>query len=151
MTSRFPPERTPEVPARQAWPALKRGLAGRCPHCGEGRIFTSYLKVAPACSRCGEAFHHHRADDAPPYLTIFIVGHVILPLFLWVEMTWQPEMWIHFVVWIPLITLASLVTLPPVKGAVIAWQWALKMHGFDPESPEALEPPPGAPAPARPA
>ena len=70
---------------RALWPAVLRGLRGRCPNCGRGRIFRAYLKVADRCSVCGEAFHHHRADDAPAYFVILIVGHMVVPLALTIE------------------------------------------------------------------
>ena len=69
--------------ARQLKPALLNGLRQRCPQCGEGKLFRSYLKVSEACPACGEALHHHRADDMPAYLTVLIVAHLIgvaLPL-----------------------------------------------------------------------
>ena len=69
-------------PKRDAWLAIRRGFMGRCPACGEGRIFGRYLKVNAACPQCGEELHHHRADDAPPYATIFIVGHIVGSLML---------------------------------------------------------------------
>src|SRR5947209_17029947 len=65
---------TLEEPSRPRWQSFKRGLSGRCPACGEGHIFRKYLKVADSCACCGEELHHHRADDAPPYFTILIVG-----------------------------------------------------------------------------
>ncbi|QCI68586.1 DUF983 domain-containing protein [Phreatobacter stygius] len=126
-------------PDRNLWTALKRGLLCRCPNCGKGRMFSSYLKVAPACDHCGEALHHHRADDAPPYLTIMVVGHIIVPLLMWMELRYQPELWIHFILWLPLTLALCLGLLPPIKGLVVALQWALRMHGFDPDSPEAKE------------
>jgi uncharacterized protein (DUF983 family) len=67
---------------RSLMTAMLHGLRGRCPHCGEGRLFARYLKIANHCPACGEALHHHRADDAPPYFTILIAGHVIVPLLL---------------------------------------------------------------------
>ena len=67
---------TPTKPHRDQWLSVKRGFAGKCPHCGEGRIFRAYLKVSDACEACGEELHHQRADDAPPYMTIFVVGHI---------------------------------------------------------------------------
>lgn len=117
---------------RAVWPAIRHGLSGRCPACGEGRIFGKFLKVEPACKSCGEEFHHHRADDLPPYLVIFIVGHIIGSLILLVEVEldlgWAT--WVHVLVW-PLLTLGlSLVLIQPLKGAVIALQWAKHMHGF---------------------
>lgn len=126
-------------PSRSLWTAVKRGLACRCPACGEGRLFSSYLKVAPSCERCGEALHHHRADDAPPYLTITIVGHVVVPLLLWLELSHEPELWIHFALWLPLTLGLCLALLPPMKGMVVGYQWAMRMHGFDENSEEARQ------------
>ena len=62
---------------RDWWQATKRGFWGRCPHCNEGKLFRAYLKPAGACAVCGEEMHHHRTDDAPPYLTILFVGHLV--------------------------------------------------------------------------
>ena len=116
--------------------ALKRGFLGRCPHCGEGALFTAFLKVAPACPACGEDFSHQRADDAPPYVTMFIVGHLVVALFLAVEgVTEGLPMWSQMVFWPLLAAGLSLVLLPRVKGALIGYQWALRMHGFDGEEP----------------
>jgi uncharacterized protein (DUF983 family) len=74
---------------------------------------------------------HHRADDAPPYFTIFIVGHIIVSLVITVELVYWPPLWLHFVIWLPLTILLSLALLPVVKGAIVGLQWALKMHGFE--------------------
>ncbi|MBN8941380.1 MAG: DUF983 domain-containing protein [Rhizobiales bacterium] len=126
-------------PERNLWTALKRGALCRCPNCGKGRMFSSYLKVAPHCDSCGEALYHHRADDAPPYLTIMVVGHIVVPLLMWVELHYEPALWIHFILWLPLTLVLCLGLLPPLKGLVVALQWALRMHGFDPDSPEAKE------------
>jgi len=112
--------------------AILRGLLCRCPNCGQGPLFTSYLKVTPKCRHCGEAMDGHRADDAPPYITMFIVGHVVVGLNLAVERAAEWPMWLHFVVWIGLGLVMSLGMLQPVKGAMVALQWANRMHGFDP-------------------
>jgi len=121
------------VPAhRDPRAALQRGFLGRCPNCGEGRLFRAYLKVADHCPVCGEALHHHRADDAPAYFVILIVGHIVVPLVLAVETAFAPAYWVHLVLWFPLIVGLSLVLLQPVKGAIVGWQWAHFMHGFDP-------------------
>lgn len=118
-------------PARSVWTAMRRGAVCSCPRCGKGPLFSRYLKVADSCSSCGEALHHHRADDAPPYFTIFIVGHLVVPLTLWTERVWQPDMWVHAILWIPLAIVLTLIMLPLVKGAVVGLQWALYMHGFE--------------------
>ena len=65
-------------PVRDVWQAMARGFAQRCPKCGKGALFHSYLKVADTCPACGEELHHQRADDAPPYFTIMIVGHFVV-------------------------------------------------------------------------
>ncbi len=119
-------------PKRDAWLAIRRGFMGRCPACGEGRIFGRYLKVNAACPQCGEELHHHRADDAPPYATIFVVGHIVGTLMLLVESFWpDAPIWLHAMVWPTLVLMLSLWFLPRVKGALIAYQWALRMHGFE--------------------
>lgn len=117
--------------------AMWRGFMLRCPNCGKGKLFSSYLKTVEACDTCGEEIHHHRADDAPPYFTIFIVGHILVPMILWIEMAYFPPMWVHMVLWLPLTVIMALAFLPPVKGALVGLQWALRMHGFSGESEEA--------------
>ena len=121
----------PKVAPRPTLQSMWRGLRGKCPSCGSGSLFNSYLKIGEHCHQCGEELHHHRADDAPPYFTIFIVGHIVIPLALAVERLWQPEMYVHMVVWLPLTLLLTLLLLPAVKGAVVGLQWALRMHGFE--------------------
>jgi uncharacterized protein (DUF983 family) len=96
-------------------------------------MFSRYLKVSDHCPACGEALHHHRADDAPPYFTIVIVGHVVVGLVLALEMAYRPPLWLHAALWLPLAVLLSLAVLPIVKGALVGLQWALRMHGFDPD------------------
>lgn len=124
----------PTEDKRSKWLSVKRGFAGRCPQCGVGRLFKGYLKVNDECPHCGEELHHHRADDAPPYFTITIVGHIVVPGLLVVEQVWLPPMWVQFAIWIPITLLLTLVLLPRVKGALIGLQWALRMHGFsDPD------------------
>ena len=109
---------------------LWNGLRGRCPHCGQGRIFRAFLKVADHCDVCGEELHHHRADDLPAYLVIVIVGHLIVPLILHVEVAYTPAYWIHAALWLPLTLALSLLLIQPIKGMVIALQWRVGMHGF---------------------
>ncbi|MBL8906560.1 MAG: DUF983 domain-containing protein [Rhizobiales bacterium] len=111
--------------------AMLRGFRMRCPACGQGSMFARILKVADSCPHCHEELHHHRADDAPPYFTIFIVGHIVIPLVLVIEKIWHPNM-LWFVGATAIVTLALTAALMPrVKGAVVAMQWALRMHGFD--------------------
>ncbi|MDI4666599.1 DUF983 domain-containing protein [Xanthobacter autotrophicus] len=123
--------------------ALLRGARGLCPACGAGRLFSSYLKVAPYCPGCDEELYHHRADDAPPYATILLVGHIVVPLMVLVEEMYRPEVWVHLTLWLPLTLALCLGLLPPLKGMLVNLQWALRMHGFDPHSAEREAPPDG--------
>jgi uncharacterized protein (DUF983 family) len=133
---------TRSLPTRDMASAAWRGLRGHCPNCGEGKIFRAFLKVNDHCANCNEALYHHRADDAPPYVVITIVGHIVVGLMLIVEKTYALNVWIQMAMWVPLTIILALVMLQPVKGALIGVQWALRMHGFDPNSPEASEAPP---------
>lgn len=92
---------------RPIFGSLLRGAALKCPACGTGAMFRRYLKVADACPHCGEALHHHRADDAPPYFTIVIVGHIVVGLMLAVEMAYRPPLWLHAALWLPLTLISS--------------------------------------------
>lgn len=130
---------TPSLPKRDVWQAMARGLRCRCPNCGEGKIFRAFLKVADNCSACGQDLSHHRADDLPAYLVIVVVGHIIVPIALWIETNYAPSMLLQLAFYLPFTLIASLLLLQPVKGAVVGLQWALRMHGFDESRPESEE------------
>ena len=110
--------------------AMWRGFRLRCPNCGKGAMFGAYLKVNGRCPSCGEELHHHRADDAPPYFTMLIVGHIVVGAVLTVEVLFAPPMWVQMVGWPTLAIALSLLLLPCIKGALVGLQWALRMHGF---------------------
>lgn len=116
---------------RSASTAIRRGLMGRCPNCGEGHLFRAYLKVADECPVCHEELKHQRADDAPAYITMVIVGHFIIAgLIAEDELFPNVNMWIVGIVWSIATILVSLVLLPRIKGALVGYQWAMRMHGF---------------------
>jgi uncharacterized protein (DUF983 family) len=121
---------------RNAWSAIRRGLRGRCPRCGEGKLFRAFLKVDDHCSVCGQDFTPHRADDLPAYLVIVIVGHFVVPMILWIETDYAPSVPLQLAIYLPFTLIASLLLLQPVKGAVVGLQWAFRMHGFDENDPE---------------
>ena len=113
--------------------AMKRGFAGRCPHCGEGRLFSSFVKPVDSCAVCGEDLHHQRADDFPAYLNIVIVGHVGVGGFTLAEAMTSLSGWVHLAIWIPIMVIMAVGLMQPLKGAVIGFQWANYMHGFGDE------------------
>lgn len=110
--------------------AIWRGMNGHCPQCNEKTLWRKYLKVQESCTSCGLYLDGHEADDAPPYFTIFIVGHIIVPVALIVERLYTPPLWVHAAVFSVLAVLVSLISLPIVKGGVVGLQWALRLHGF---------------------
>ena len=120
----------PEPEERLLKPALLRGWRRRCPNCGAGPMLRGYLKVRDACPVCGEELHHHRADDGPAYLTILIVGHLLAPLLLVVYTKFRPEPLVLAVGFTIGTVALSLYLLPRLKGALVALQWAHRMHGF---------------------
>jgi uncharacterized protein (DUF983 family) len=121
---------------RDVWTSMKRGFRGRCPRCGEGKLFRAFLKVDNNCSVCGLDFTPHRADDLPAYLVIVIVGHIVVPTALMIETNYAPPVALQLAIYLPFTFIASLLLLQPVKGAVVGMQWALRMHGFDEQNPE---------------
>jgi uncharacterized protein (DUF983 family) len=117
---------------RPVWPAILKGLRCRCPRCGEGKLFRAYLKVVDRCPACGEELFHHKADDMPPYIAIFIVGHLLVGFMLHQEMSAALNPMIYLMTVAPLAVILPLVMLPSIKGAVVGLQWSRRMHGFDP-------------------
>jgi len=115
---------------RPTWPAIRRGLNQRCPNCGQGHLFNGYLKVKDTCPVCRQELFHHRADDGPAYLTILIVGHLMAPLILMFFVRFRPEPLVTFTVFAVGCVALSLYLLPRLKGAIVAIQWARRMHGF---------------------
>lgn len=110
--------------------ALFKGWRRKCPNCGAGPLIKGYLKVHDNCSSCDEDFSHHRSDDAPAYLTILIVCHLLAPALHIVFVNFRPEPLVMFSIFSIGCTVLTLYLLPRIKGAVIAFQWARYMHGF---------------------
>jgi uncharacterized protein (DUF983 family) len=120
----------PRHAGRDAGPALSRGFLRLCPSCGDGRLFSGYLAVNDSCPACGEILAHHRADDAPAWATMLLVGHLMVPIIMAARLWPGIPVWVHSLVW-PLVALGlCLALLPRIKGAVIGYQWAHRMHGF---------------------
>ncbi len=130
LPPRAPAAALPAEDERPLRPALLRGWRRRCPNCGAGPMMAGYLKVRSACPVCGEALHHHRADDGPAYLTIVVVGHLMAPVMLFVYANHEPDPLAAATVFSVACVGLSLYLLPRLKGAFVALQWAKRMHGF---------------------
>lgn len=99
------------------------GLKGRCPRCGEGRMFDGFLALAPKCGACGLDYDFADSADGPAVFIMFIVGFVVVGLALWVEFTFEPPIWLHLSMWFPLTAILSLALARPLKGLMIALQY----------------------------
>ncbi len=101
-----------------------RGVRGLCPNCGEGRLFRAYLKVEPVCAHCGHGNGVYPADDAPAYLTILLVGHLVIAPLLAFPFIWRAPIWLVLGSTLPALLVLTLVLLPRIKGAVVGFHWA---------------------------
>ena len=103
--------------------AVRRGLAGRCPRCGKGKLFNGFLGVAPRCESCGLDFSFADSADGPAFFVMSFSGFLVVFSALAVEVLYQPPFWLHALLWIPMILLTTLLPLRPVKGLMIALQY----------------------------
>ncbi len=116
------PEATPRPPLGTA---ILRGLANRCPNCGQAHVFDGYLRVVKECAHCGIPLGDLRADDAPPYITLLLVGHIVVALLIAVERAFSPSTATEVAIFLPLTAVLILGLLRPIKGATVGAMLAL--------------------------
>ena len=114
----------PATAKRAVWDGILRGLKRTCPNCGEGKLFSGYLKVAPACTNCGHETGRYRADDGPAYVTMVLVGHVLIAPMLALEVVWQASPYVVVPSALLAVGAATLAALPFVKGGFIGLLWS---------------------------
>jgi uncharacterized protein (DUF983 family) len=117
--------------AHPLWRSIGRGLAHHCPNCGKGRLFGRYLKVEPTCRNCGHELARYPADDGPAYLTILLVGHLIVAPLLFFPIVWQSPPQYSLPIILSALTVLVLFLLPRVKGGWIGMMYALQVTGHD--------------------
>jgi uncharacterized protein (DUF983 family) len=133
--TRWEPDRSPGAnpwPSASLGTAIGRGLLGRCPACAGSRIFRAFLKVVPECRVCGAPLGLARADDAPPYFTILIVGHIVVPLLFIMDRSTDLSLWAMAAIFLPLTVGLTLALIQPVKGATVGLMLSLNMLKSDP-------------------
>lgn len=106
------------------WVGLRRGITRKCPACGVGKLFCGYLAVIPTCQACGNDNEQYPSDDFAPYVTIFLVLHLMVPILFAVDRGWDISVAAETAVAVPIFALATLVLLPFAKGAVIGFAWS---------------------------
>lgn len=114
---------------RDTFPHVDSGKAamhGRCPRCGEGKLFDGFLKLKPSCSNCGLDYSVLGSDDGPAAFVILAVGVVVVGLALWLEVTASPPLWVHLILWLPLTVILSLLPMRLLKGLMIGLQYKNK-------------------------
>ena len=107
-------------PPQSPW---STGLAGRCPRCGEGRMLTGLVNVAPRCEACGLDFKFADAGDGPAVFVTLFAGFIVLGMALWTELKYEPPMWMHLVIFLPMTLVVCLGMLRPLKGVLVALQY----------------------------
>jgi uncharacterized protein (DUF983 family) len=105
---------------------VSAGLSGRCPRCGEGKLFDGFLKIAPSCRACGLDYDFADSGDGPAVFVILIAGFVIVGLALWTQITYEPPIWVLLAIFLPLTVLVCLAMLRPLKGLMIGLQFRNK-------------------------
>lgn len=105
---------------------IQAGLRGRCPRCGEGRLFSGFLTIGKRCTNCDLDYSFADAGDGPAVFVILIIGFIVVGLALWMEVTINPPLWVHFVLWIPLALILCLAALRLMKGVLVTLQYSNK-------------------------
>lgn len=105
---------------------VRAGLSGRCPRCGAGRLFSGFLTVGERCGNCRLDYSFADSGDGPAVFVILIIGFIVVGLALWMEVSLNPPLWIHFLLWIPLTLVLSLTALRLIKGLLIVLQYRNK-------------------------
>lgn len=106
--------------------ALVAGALGRCPNCGEGRLFEGFLTVSQKCEACGYDLAKADSGDGPAVFVILIAGFIVAFAALITEIAAHPPIWVHLVLWLPATLVLCLVLLRPMKGVMLAAQFMNK-------------------------
>lgn len=110
------------------WLVVIRGIIGRCPHCGEGKLFSRYLKQVDNCAVCTENLGNIRADDGPAWLTIMVVGHILAPLLLVVIPDSSVPDWLLLAGFTSFAFILAILVLPRAKGIFIGILWRMSLQ-----------------------
>ena len=113
-------------PSIAKWPAIKRGLQGKCPNCGDAKLFRAYLKQVEQCPSCGESWGQVRADDGPAWASMLVAGHVLAPFFYFITFRMDLPDWVRTLALVLVGVGICLAVLPRMKGLFIALIWATK-------------------------
>jgi uncharacterized protein (DUF983 family) len=122
--------KSPHNDERDLSSALRHGARGHCPACGNAPLFGGFLKPIGQCASCGQNWTLHSADDMPAYLVVLVVGHILVPFVVAANRSFDLSTGLQMALWPALALILAVMLIQPAKGAVIAFQWARRMHGF---------------------
>lgn len=125
------PAKRPNLPASLS-AAIWRGAKGQCPRCGKAKLFRAFLKPIEHCPACHQDWTHQRADDFPPYISIFLTGHLMAAPIVWFGAESALPLWQALAICLTMAAVLMVAFLQPAKGGTIALQWWHGMHGFEP-------------------
>ncbi|MEQ1498856.1 MAG: DUF983 domain-containing protein [Novosphingobium sp.] len=134
------PDKRPNLPASLG-PAIWRGIKGQCPRCAEAGLFRAFLKPITHCPACRQDWTHQRADDFPPYISIFITGHLMAGPIIWFGTQSPLPLWAALAICLSMAAVLMIALLQPAKGGTIALQWWHGMHGFVPSGKDEVQGP----------
>lgn len=128
--------RRPLIPPREDWTGervspVAAGLTRRCPRCGRGRLFSGLLKVADRCEVCGLDLAAMDAGDGPAVFLIFVLGTLITPLAIWLQMAYDTPLWLQIVLWPPILFVLAMALMPPSKALVVALTYKYRRDEFE--------------------
>lgn len=134
-------ETTPEprLPAGYGEAAMRAAFRTKCPRCGDAPLFRTWLKPVDACESCRQDWTLQSADDFPPYISIFVTGHLLAPLIILLVFDLGLSVVAALAILMPLAVATMLAILQPAKGAIIAMQYWLGLNGFVKERPPGAE------------
>ena len=102
------------------------GVTGRCPRCGGGKMFDGFLELAPRCEACGLDYGFADAGDGPAVIVTLLAGFIVVGTALVVEVKYEPPMWLHLAIFLPLTLVVCLGMLRPLKGILVSLQYRNK-------------------------
>src|SRR3954468_17001803 len=123
--------------AAAAQSIVRVGMRGRCPRCGEGRLFNGFLKLAPRCNVCGLDYSFADPADGPAFFVMMTMAFPVTAFGIWVELAYEPPLWVHFVTTLPLLLLACIPILRPIKGILVASQYIKRPRRVASRSPQS--------------
>ena len=123
--ARIAGQETPEISS------FRSGLTFKCPNCGKGKLYSGYLKIAGNCGNCGVKLGELDPGDGPAVFVTFILGVLIVPLALWLEVSMAPPTWVHLAVWPPVILVLAMLMLRLMKAILVAYHFQNLRHEYD--------------------